>query len=47
MKKNEISVQNLVSDRDEKIVLTLCVIAGGFCVVMIVFGLLFMAALFT
>lgn len=45
--KKEITVQNLCSDRIETIVLTLCVICAGTALVVLVFGLLFLAALFT
>lgn len=45
--KKEISVQNLCSDREEKVYLTLCVIAAGCALVVLVFGMLCLAALFT
>lgn len=47
MKKNEFSVQDLTSDRDSKVILTLCVIIYGLAFTVFVFGLLFVAALFT
>ena len=47
MKDKEFSVQNLCSDREEKLVLTLCVIIAGLFSVIFIFGLMFLAALFT
>lgn len=47
MKDKEFSVQNLCSDREERLILTLSVIISGLVSIVLVFGLLFLAALFT
>lgn len=47
MGDKEFSVQNLCSDKEERLVLTLCVIIAGLFSIVLVFGLLFLAALFT
>lgn len=47
MGDKEFSVQNLCSDREERLVLTLSVIIAGLVCIVLVFGLLFLAALFT
>lgn len=47
MKNKEFSVQDLCSDRERKVILTLSVIIAGLVCIVFVFGLLFMAALFT
>ena len=47
MKVKEFFVQNLCSDREERLILTLSVIIAGLVSIVLVFGLLFLAALFT
>lgn len=44
--KKEIKVQNLCSDTDEVIVMSFCVIICGIALMMLVFGLMYLAALF-
>lgn len=45
--KKEILLQDLCSDVDKTVVLTLCVICSGTAILALVFGLMFLAALFT
>lgn len=45
--KKEFLVQDLCSDVDRPIVLTLCVICSGAAILALVIGLMFLAALFT
>lgn len=47
MKNKEFSVQDLTSDWDGTIILTLCEIVAGVLSVIFIFGLMFLAALFT
>lgn len=45
--KKEFLVQDLCSDVNKTIVLTLCVICSGTAILALVIGLMFLAALFT
>lgn len=47
MKNKEFSVQDLCSDREQHTILTLSVIIAGLAIIVLVFGLMFLAALFT
>lgn len=47
MKDKEFSVQDLCSDKVQSTILTLSVIIAGLLIMILVFGLMFLAALFT
>lgn len=47
MNDKEIKVQDLCSDRDRKVILTLSVIIAGLIWMVFILGLLYLAALFT
>lgn len=47
MRDKEFSVQDLCSDKEQHVILTLSVIIAGLLIVILVFGLMFLAALFT
>lgn len=47
MKDKEFSVQDLCSDSARRTILTLSVIIAGLLIMILLFGLMFLAALFT